>query len=208
MQIDEQCSVAAEMELTSCQTAGDSGTGEQPASEGVLRIMTWNINCLVPTVRNMEHRYKSFKGFLEAFGIHIACFQEVKLPDAKITKDLACVPGYQSFWSTSSGKTGYSGVTTWCHSSVAPREATADCLGGDERPDLDNEGRLVVTDHGAFVLLNAYVPNAGDHPVRPRLSYKLAFLRALRAKMDELTQGQGRQAGHPGGRPQHRRRAP
>ncbi len=57
-----------------------------------------------------------------------------------------------------------------------------------------------MTDHGAFVLLNAYVPNAGDHPVRPRLPYKLAFLRALRAKMDELVQGQGRQAGAGGRR--------
>lgn len=38
-----------------------------------------------------------------------------------------------------------------------------------------------------------YVPNAGEHASgRPRLGHKLAFLRALRRRMDELT-AEGRQ---------------
>ena len=54
--------------------------------------------------------------------------------------------------------------------------------------------RMVLTDHGRFVLINVYVPNAGDPPARPRLPFKLRFLRALKRRMDELTL-QGRQAG-------------
>ncbi|GIL67000.1 hypothetical protein Vafri_20376 [Volvox africanus] len=136
----------------------------------------------------MELRHKSFRGFLDHLQLDIACFQEVKLPAARITRDLACIDGFQSFWATSTAKPGYSGVTTWCRTATtAPRDAAPDGLGGDEQPELDLEGRLVVTDHGAFVLLNVYAPNAGDRPERARLPYKLAFLRALRAKMDELT---------------------
>ena len=46
--------------------------------------------------------------------------------------------------------------------------------------------RVLITDHGAFVLVNVYVPNAGDRPDRPRLHYKLRFLAALRRKCEEL----------------------
>ena len=40
------------------------------------------------------------------------------------------------------------------------------------------------TDHGAFVVINVYVPNAGPAPDRPRLHTKLAFLRALKRRAD------------------------
>ncbi|KAG2496320.1 hypothetical protein HYH03_005552 [Edaphochlamys debaryana] len=169
-------------------------TGPSQDEGEVVAIMTWNINCLAPTVKNFELKYQSFRGFLDRWGVDIAAFQEVKLPAAKITRDLACVDGFQSFWATSVAKPGYSGVTTWCRTATcAPLGAAADCLGEDEQPELNREGRLVQTDHGAFVLLNAYVPNAGARETgRERLPFKLAFLRALRRRMDELA-AEGRQ---------------
>lgn len=51
---------------------------------------------------------------------------------------------------------------------------------------LRHPTRVVESDHGAFVLLNVYVPNAGDRPARARLELKLSFLRALKAQMDEV----------------------
>jgi exonuclease III len=51
---------------------------------------------------------------------------------------------------------------------------------------------VVITDHGAFVLVNVYVPNAGDRPARARLPYKLRFLQALQRACDELM-AQGRE---------------
>jgi hypothetical protein len=45
---------------------------------------------------------------------------------------------------------------------------------------------VVQSDHGKFVLLNVYVPNAGEAPERPRLSAKLAFLAALTRRVEEL----------------------
>jgi hypothetical protein len=50
------------------------------------------------------------------------------------------------------------GVTTYARSpDFSPLQAEADCLGGAAGSDLDEEGRVVVTDHGAFVLLNVWV---------------------------------------------------
>ena len=63
-----------------------------------------------------------------------------------------------------------------------PVDAKADWLGENSHltEDLCNEGRLICTDHGSFVLLNVYVPNAGDHEEgRPRLDFKLRYLEAL-----------------------------
>lgn len=53
--------------------------------------------------------------------------------------------------------------------------------------------RVVITDHGAFVLINVYAPNAGDAPARPRVDFKCRFLAALKERMDALV-AQGRQA--------------
>jgi hypothetical protein len=40
----------------------------------------------------------------------------------------------------------------------------------------------MLTDHGSFVLLNIYAPNAGEKPLKPRLEFKMRFLNALRSK--------------------------
>jgi exonuclease III len=65
----------------------------------------------------------------------------------------------------------------------SPLDAKADWLGESTSPsteDLCREGRLICTDHGSFVLLNVYVPNAGDHDEgRPRLDFKMRYLKAL-----------------------------
>jgi exonuclease III len=54
--------------------------------------------------------------------------------------------------------------------------------------------RIVLTDHGAFVLLNVYVPNAGDRSKNggERAGFKCRFLVALKEKADSL-QASGRE---------------
>ena len=46
--------------------------------------------------------------------------------------------------------------------------------------------RALCTDHGAFVVINVYCPNAGSPPERARLPIKMRFLEALKRKADEL----------------------
>ena len=57
---------------------------------------------------------------------------------------------------------------------------------------FETGGRVVLTDHGAFILINVYVPNAGPSPERPRAAYKYKFLEALKIKAVSL-QDAGRQ---------------
>lgn len=124
------------------------------------------------------------------------------------------MPGYESFWSTSTVKLGYSGVTTFARSPAwSPVAASADPLppvawrdflpAGMEVPDdhscsgvtgCDGEGRALETDHGGFVLLSVYAPNARDRSVDggARGAAKAAFLTALRARVDALL-AQGRE---------------
>ncbi len=126
----------------------------------------------------------------------------------------------QSFWATSSGKRGYSGVTTYCSTTWAPISCHLDSLTdieeekaisnnnnsstADEKKEQQQqqttatspfagEGRIVETDFGphAFVLINVYVPNAGERPDRPRLATKLKFLKSLKAHCEALA-AQGR----------------
>ncbi len=46
--------------------------------------------------------------------------------------------------------------------------------------------RALCTDHGAFVVINVYCPNAGSPPERARLPIKMRFLEALKRKADAL----------------------
>ena len=48
--------------------------------------------------------------------------------------------------------------------------------------------RIVITDHGSFVLLNVYVPNAGkkEEAISDRADLKIRFLHALKEKCDSL----------------------
>lgn len=55
---------------------------------------------------------------------------------------------------------------------------------GDTLNAICEEGRVVVTDHHAFVLINVYVPATGG--IEERVAFKQSFLHALHAKIDAL----------------------
>jgi AP endonuclease 2 len=128
-----------------------------------MRIVTWNVNGLraVTVAKGIRHILSSTKA-------DILCVQETKLTRDKITEDLALVPGWDSFFDFSQLKTGYSGVATfckeWCSPQAAYQGVVGPCTGYvthltmKQRGSLDSEGRCVMTDHGAFVLFNVYVP--------------------------------------------------
>ncbi|CCW69948.1 unnamed protein product [Phytomonas sp. Hart1] len=89
---------------------------------------------------------------------------------------------WESFWSFSKKvHKGFNGVVTFVR-----KGRTIAC---DARPfgkdDLDDEGRVVVTYHSAFVLFNVYVPNARGCA---RSEYKRYFLNSLVSVMDRVRQ--------------------
>jgi exonuclease III len=90
---------------------------------------------------------------------------------------------YESFWSccTDDRYKGLNGVVTYAKVGTV-RSATSAPLDNDnDKEDWNTHGRCLMTDHGAFVLFNVYVPCGGSSA--PQLSAKMQFLRALRRAM-------------------------
>src|SRR5690606_7388580 len=112
-----------------------------------LKLVSWNVNGL---------RAVAKKGFLDWFrseDADIVCLQETKAAPEQLSDELAAIPGYQAFFSSSKLKKGYSGVVTYTR--VAPQSIGY----GMGEPRFDDEGRIVVAEYEDFVLYNVYFPN-------------------------------------------------
>ena len=73
-------------------------------------------------------------------------------------------------------------------SGIGHNSALLSCTSAAELRELDSEGRCVITDHGAFLLFNVYVPNAGEQ----RNDFKLRFLELLSLRLRQC-QAEGRE---------------
>lgn len=142
-----------------------------------MRLVSWNVNGL-----RAVHR----RGDLEwAFGgdIDVVCLQETKIQEAHVTPAMrAGGGGWLSWWCFGSRK-GYSGTAIFVRPGL-PAEPFPFPVGGAERPDFDDEGRVVAVDLGAFVLLNVYFPNGGSGP--ERLAFKHAWHERFLERVVEL----------------------
>ncbi|KAL6747981.1 hypothetical protein V8C86DRAFT_1211572 [Haematococcus lacustris] len=118
-----------------------------------------------------------------------------------LDRELALADGWESFFAFNRGPTGYSGVATYCRHTVGLPIAAEEGLTGVlalqpalrsqalQQPlwqgqsvadlmALDQEGRVVITDHGQFVLLNWYgVAITSDHNADERIALKLRLCR-------------------------------
>ncbi len=86
--------------------------------------------------------------------------------------------GWHTYWAVGN-KQGYCGIATFTKTEpravYTDRELLAEY--NEEGYGLSTEGRLVVTDHGEFLLFNVYVPNSG----------KVMFLSSLAPPIYPLT---------------------
>lgn len=130
-----------------------------------MRILTWNVNGLRAVASSKRG---GLRELLDSTQADIICLQETKLRRPELTAEVALSEGWESFFDFSVHKTGYSGVATFCKAWCAPRAAQRGLVGpsaahvahlaADEIEALDQEGRCIMTDHGAFVLFNVYIP--------------------------------------------------
>jgi exodeoxyribonuclease-3 len=128
-----------------------------------IRLISWNVNGLRAVWK---------KDFLEIFrrmDADVVAIQETKLQDPQLTEEMRRIDGYESFWSFSSVKKGYSGVAVY--SRIPPRNIRE----GIGIPRYDNEGRILEIDFGDFLFYNVYFPNGQMSD--ERLTYKLDFYR-------------------------------
>ena len=138
-----------------------------------LKIVSWNVNSLRAGIVDPEKatckskfrppQPESPMGLLMSeVDPDIICLQETKLSP----QHTECfeIPGYHQFWSCSTVKKGYSGVSIW--SKMEPIQVTNTLEGLDER--VATEGRVITAYYDNFVLVTVYVPNtlrAGNEPL-------------------------------------------
>ncbi|MDY6917914.1 MAG: exodeoxyribonuclease III [Chloroflexota bacterium] len=141
-----------------------------------MRILCWNVNGVRAVAR------KGLLEWLDSEAPDILCLQETKASPDQLETSLRQPAGYYVYWN-SPERTGYSGVATFT------RDKPLTVRYGLDVPELDGEGRLVLTEHPGFTLLNVYFPNGKKDAVR--LQYKMDFYEAFLAFTDGL-RAQGR----------------
>jgi len=137
-----------------------------------MRIISWNVN----GIRAIEK--KGFLQWLKKESPDILCLQETKASPDQLTPALLKPQGYETHWSWSKEKKGYSGVAVFCK--VKPKKVT-DGLGFKK---FDIEGRTLILDYGKFILFNIYYPNGGEG--NKRVPFKMEFYDSFLKAADKL----------------------
>lgn len=175
-----------------------------------MHIVTFNV-CGIKNLLNFKpwNEHRSLGKTFSDLGVDIICLQETKLQTCDYTKDLGLVPGYQSFYTFSNSRKGYSGVAVYVKDTIAVLKAEEGLSGwvpdlsrdrvpyrnsnngvGDypelteaEGLEIDSEGRSLVLDFGSFVLIGLYCPanSQGD-----KEEFRDNFFRVLDARVRAL----------------------
>ncbi|KAM8934843.1 DNA-(apurinic or apyrimidinic site) endonuclease 2 [Pelodytes ibericus] len=176
-----------------------------------MQIVSWNING-IRTAR------AGLQDILDSLDADIICLQETKVTRDLLDEPTAIVEGYNSYFSFSRVRSGYSGVATFCKKRSTPWAAeeglsgqlthhkdSIGCYGNtedfseDELTSLDQEGRAVLTQHRirttdgkeeTLTVINVYCPRAD--PEKPeRKAYKLRFYRLLQIRAEAILKSGG-----------------
>lgn len=140
------------------------------------RLASWNVNGIRAIAK------KGFFEYLATATPDILGLQETKaLPEQLNTTLLQPEGDYTAYYHSCSLRKGYSGVALF---SKIPTTSVEYRIGIER---FDAEGRIITSDFGDFVLINAYFPN-GSMEEKGRLQYKLDFYDALFAFARELRQ--------------------
>lgn len=137
-----------------------------------MKIITWNVNGIRAVAG------KGLFEFLEREKPDIFCMQETKANPEQLSDALKSPFDYKTYWSSATTRKGYSGTSTWCKKEPVKVEH------GLGIQKYDAEGRIVVTDHGDFVLFNIYFPNGASR--EERHDYKQEFLKDLVVHLNAL----------------------
>ena len=137
-----------------------------------MKLISWNVNGLRAVFK------KDFKQAVEVMNPDILLLQETKIQAHQRTDEMVDLGTFQSHWSYSQVKKGYSGVAAY--SQPVPRQVREGF--GIER--YDSEGRVLELDYGDFVLFNVYFPNGQSD--EDRLQYKLDFYEDFFKYTDDL----------------------
>jgi len=137
-----------------------------------IKIISWNINSLRAVFK------KDFQKSFKKFDADMVLLQETKLQEDQRTDEMIRIDNYESYWSYSSVKKGYSGVSAYTR--IKPKNVKT----GIGIPRYDEEGRILEIDFRDFILFNIYFPNGQMND--ERLQYKLDFYKDFFQYADDL----------------------
>jgi exodeoxyribonuclease-3 len=133
-----------------------------------MKLVSWNVNGLRAALR------AGLQEFVSREQPDVLCLQEIKANPEDVPSPL--FEGYHVHWNPAQKK-GYAGVL------IATRQPPLAVTRGLGKPDLDTEGRVLVTEYPDFQVVNVYTPNSqrGLTRLDHRLQWDKAFTRWLRA---------------------------
>lgn len=134
-------------------------------------IISWNVNGVRAGVR------KGLLDWIEKTSPDIFCIQETKAHIEQLDHEVLHPNGYMGIWNQAEKK-GYSGVATFV------KEKPLLDVSHFGEALLDEEGRVILTEHKDFFLFNVYFPNGGRGP--ERLKYKMDFYKRFLKLMKEF----------------------
>lgn len=138
-----------------------------------MKIITWNVNGIRAVSK------KGFIPFIQRESPDLLCLQETKAHFAQVEPEVREPLGYKGSWAESVRK-GYSGVATMMGPACRlPALTMTNSIGIDI---YDSEGRIVLSDHGKFILYNIYFPNGGSGPERH--AFKQKFLADIKVELE------------------------
>ena len=148
-----------------------------------LMVVTYNVNSIRTLIRRLQ--LPSFSAFLSLLSADVLCLQETKVSAyGDLPAELLAPEGFDSFFAFDTVNKGRNGVVTYARHGLTA--SAREGLGleveeaGAEGDITGQEGRLLVTDHTAFLLVNAYFPNGGRGD--ERIAYKMKFYAQVEAK--------------------------
>ncbi len=129
-----------------------------------MKLVSWNINGANAAAK------KGLIEFMLSEKADVFCFQEVKVSEKTIQKELLEIQGYsQYYWNASKTKNGHAGVISYVKDGLKPLNFFYE-IGND---DIDQQGRVVTLEFNEFFLVNCYFTNAGNELVN--LDKKMVF---------------------------------
>lgn len=131
-----------------------------------MKIISWNTNGLRATAKQ-----GFFTPLFKKHKPDILCLQETKVEPDQLPEEVRNIPEYNSYFSYSKKRKGYSGVA------IYSKEKPKEIFYGMGIKKFDDEGRLVGVKLKNFTVITGYFPNGGAGP--HRLKYKLEFYDAF-----------------------------
>ena len=138
-----------------------------------MRLISWNVNGIRAAVR------KGFWEWLSTTDPDILCLQETRIAADQLSSKMLEPPGYQACWA-SAERRGYSGVATLF------RDEPRTVRKGFGPARFDVEGRVLVSEHDGFTLVNSYFPSGQRG--HDRVAFKLEYYAALLDYCQDLRQ--------------------